>query len=261
MVHGYEMTAWDPARQIFFSMPNRHSYFAKALPSVAAFRSANKARLNESAASPWMFDPWNRKWLRLKTSTASPGSGVGSVLMYIPSRQKLLFYRPKRMSFYDPDKNTWRETVPGGPPPPFGIDPTACHDPKRDRLYIGGGSYPVTQGPNALWVYDIDANRWVDPAPDGAPGGNHFGTNVAIMACDSRKDRVYLFRYRGSARGVYVYDSKKNAWRARPMRLPGFWAKGPTASGFFHPGLGVQFVFVADDSRDNGRMIVYRPPE
>ena len=261
MVHGYEMTAWDSARQIFFSMPNHHSYFAKALPGVAAFRAQNKMRLNRSAASPWMFDPWNRKWHRLKTSTASPGSGYGNVLMYIPSKQRLLFYRPKRMYFYDPDKNTWREASPGGPAPPFGIDPTACHDPKRDRMYIGGGAYPVARGPNALWIYEVGAHRWADPKPNGVPGSNHFGTNVAIMACDSRKDRVYLFRYRGKARGVYVYDAKRNAWGPEPSSLPGFWANGPTASGFFHPGLGVQFIFVAHDSRDNGRVIVYRPPE
>jgi hypothetical protein len=260
MVHGYEMTAWDPVRQLFFSMPNGHSYFAKALPGVATFRAENQTRFNRSAASPWMFDPWNRKWHRLKTPMSSPKSGYGSVLMYIPSKQKLLFYLPKRLSFYDPDKNTWQQVIPGGPPPPFGIDPTACHDPKRDRMYIGGGAYPTAKGPNALWIYDIGADRWVDPAPHGGPGGNQFGTNVAVMSCDSRKDRIYLFRYRGNARGVYLYDARNNAWGARPVPLPDFWVKGPTASGFFHPGLGVQFIFVADDSLDNGRMIVYRPP-
>jgi len=105
IVHGYEMMAWDLDHQIFFSMPNHHSCFAKALPSVATFRAENKSCLNRSDASPWMFDPWNRKWHRLKTATASPKSGYGSVLMYIPFMQKLLFYRLKGIPFYDPDKN------------------------------------------------------------------------------------------------------------------------------------------------------------
>ena len=80
------------------------------------------------------------------------------------------------------------------------------------------------------------------------------------MACDSRNDRVYLFRYRGAAPGVYTYDADKNVWGERPVPLPVFWRKGSTASGFFHPELGVQFIHVAQDSRDDGRMIVYRPP-
>ena len=260
MVHGYEMIAWDSVRQLFLSMPNGHSYFAKALPDVAEFRKKNGARLNRKRASPWMFDPWNRRWHRLKTRTVSPGSGYGHVLMFVPSKRMVLFYKPKQVFYYDPDKNAWHEVVTGGPKPPFGIDPTACHDPKRDRVYIGGGNYPVAKGRNALWIYDVPAGRWSDPAPSGSPGSNHFGTNVAIMACDSRKDRVYLFRHRGNGQGVYSYDARSNAWGERPVPFPRFWPAGQAANGFFHPELGVQFMYVASDSRDNGRMIVYKPP-
>ena len=63
-------------------------------------------------------------------------------------------------------------------------------------MYIGGGAYPITKGPNPLWIYDVGADNWEDPTPDGGPSGNHFGTNVAVMSCDSRKDRVYLSRER-----------------------------------------------------------------
>jgi hypothetical protein len=86
MVHEYEMTAWDPVRQIFFSMPNYHSYVQNALPSVAKFRRQNAGRLNRMSASHWMFDPWNRKWHRLKTATPSPKSGYGDLLMFVPSQ-------------------------------------------------------------------------------------------------------------------------------------------------------------------------------
>ena len=157
------------------------------------------------------------------------------MLKYVPSRQKLLFYCPRRLSFYDPDKNSWQEASPGGPQPPFGIDPTACHDPKRDRMYIGGGAYPIAKGPNPLWIYEVDADRWLEPMPNGVPGGNHFGTNVAMMSCDSRKDRVYLFRYRGTARGVYVYDVKKCVGCAA-FAASGCLGKRPYRRGLFPPG-------------------------
>ncbi len=259
MVHGYEMTAWDPVRQLFFSMPNHHVYFRKHLPSVAAFRRQNAQRLNTTAASPWIFDPWNRKWHRLKTATPSPASGFGDVLMFLPSRNKLFFYRLGRVSFYDPQNNSWRQVSTRGPLPPFGIDPTACHDPRRDRIYIGGGYYPVAKGDNGLWIYDVKTDTWLDPKPAGSPAGNHFGTNMAVMTCDPRTDSVYLFRRKGGAPGLYIYDAKKNAWRPRPVPLPDFWNKRMVANGFYHPALGVHFIHTANDSRDNGRIIVYRP--
>jgi hypothetical protein len=261
MVHGYEMTAWDPERQLFFSMPNTSGYYRRVLPGAAQFRTENALRLNRTTASPWMFDPWNRRWHRLKTGTPSPRSGYGNVLMYIPSKQRLFFYRPRQIYFYDPQENIWTGTSPRGPLPPFGIDPTACHDPKRDRVYLGGGEYPVAKGPNAFWIYDVRENRWVDPRPEGAPGGNHFGANIAVMTCDIEKDRVYLFRHRGAGRGLYVYDARRNAWRDDVIPLPRSWRKSTMANGFYHPGLGVHFIHVANDSRDNGRIVVYRPAD
>ncbi|MFT5488121.1 MAG: hypothetical protein ACI9JL_001462 [Paracoccaceae bacterium] len=259
MVHGYEMTAWDPVRQIFFSMPNHHPYFTRPLPSVAKFRQQNAGQLNKSAASPWMFDPWNRRWHRLRTATASPKSTYGNVLMFVPSQKKLFFYRSHQAFYYDPQNNSWRQVGARGPLPPFGIDPTACHHSKRDRIFIGGGNYPVAKGRNALWAFDVKSNRWVDPKPEGSPAANHYGTNTAVMTCDPQTDRVHLFRHSGKQRGLYVYDVKRNAWRDRAVPLPDFWRMRTVANGFYHPELGVHFIHTANDSRDNGNIIVYRP--
>lgn len=259
MVHGYEMTAWDPVRQIFFSMPNHHAYAGRALPSVVKFRRENAGRLNAKSASPWMFDPWNRRWHRLKTATPSPRSRFGDVLMFVPSQDKLFFYRMRRVFYYDPKTNIWRQVAARGPVPPFGIDPTACHDPKRDRIYMGGGNYPVAKGPNAFWIFDVASGNWIDPKPAGSPGGNSYGTNLAVMTCDTRKDRVYVFRHRSERRGLYIYDTKKNAWRDKPVPLPRFWRPRTVANGFYHPQLGVHILHTANDSADNGRIIVYRP--
>lgn len=260
MVHGYEMTAWDPDRQLFFSMPNTHTYYRNVLPGVAGFRKENQQRLNRNRVSPWMFDPWHRKWDRVRTLTASPRSSLGHALMYIPSKRAHLFYDTKQIHFYDPDALKWTRTSPTGPRPPFGIDAAACHDPRRDRVYIGGGAYPVAPGPNALWYYDVGANRWVDPRPGGDPGGKSYSNNVSIMLCDTNTDRIYLFRHRGNSRGLYIYHPRDNRWRKDPAPLPRFWLKSRMANGFFHPELGVHFFHVAHDSKDDGRIIVYKPP-
>ncbi|MGB0629143.1 MAG: hypothetical protein ACPGRZ_00480 [Alphaproteobacteria bacterium] len=258
MVHGYQMTAWDPRRQLFHAMPNLHGYVANALPSVARFRSENKHRLNKRAASPWMFDPWNRRWHRLRTAGPSPRSGYGHVLAYLPNSDRLFHYDAKRVAYYLPDRNTWTYPAVSGPRPPFGIDPTACHDPQRDRMYIGGGSYPVAKGSNAFWIYDTKNDHWIDPAPTGSPGGNSFNTNIAVMTCETRNDRVLVFRHAQGRRGVYIFDAAKNAWRPTPVDLPDTFAPNRVVNGFYHPELNVHLLHVSRDSEPDGRIFVFR---
>ncbi len=124
--------------------------------------------------------------------------------MFVPSQQKLFFYRPRQAHYYDPKNNGGQRLNVGGPLLLFVIDATACHDPKRDRIYIGGGAYPVAKGPNGLWIFDVATDNWVDLGPAGSPAGNHFGTNVAVMTCDPRVDRVHLFRHSGDER-AFIY--------------------------------------------------------
>jgi hypothetical protein len=259
MVHGYEMTAWDPHRQILYAMEAGHVYLNGKAPGLAAFRQAADARSGRRSASPWMFDPWNRKWHRVRTRTPSPGSQVGDVTIYLPGKREVFHYRNRRVAFYDPAANAWRVSRPDGPQPAFGIDPTACYDARRDCIYIGGGQYPVAGGRNALWIFDAKTERWIDPGPAGSPGGNSYGTNVAIMNCDARADKVVLIRHRGAARGVHVYDPARNAWADEVRPLPANWSESAVSGGFYHPGNGLHYVFSAGDSEDNGTMSVFRP--
>src|SRR6185503_12168491 len=96
-------------------------------------------------ASPWFFDSLSGKWARTKTETPCPKSGFGDTFHYLPSLKKAFFaHGSKEVAIYDPAANKWERPAAGGPLPPFGIDATSCVDTKRDRVYIGGGSYPVT---------------------------------------------------------------------------------------------------------------------
>src|SRR5256885_14446878 len=88
-----------------------------------------------------------------------------------PTAIVLFFFlrtRPPPRSPLFPSTTLFRSSrvAPRGPPPPFGIDPTACYDTKRDRIYVGGGSYPVAPGPNAFWAYDVRTDTWIDPKPE-----------------------------------------------------------------------------------------------
>ncbi len=50
---------------------------------------------------------------------------------------------------------------PKGPPPPFGLDASACLDTRRNRVYLGGGYFPVVRF-NVVWRTDFET---VSPKP------------------------------------------------------------------------------------------------
>lgn len=261
MVHGYGMTAWDSDTRRFMSMPCPGVYWRKAIPSLRSLSRANPRGENRMRASPWFFD-WTRgEWDRKKTTGQSPHSGFGDTLVYVPSRQKTFFRRKEATWFYDAAENRWTRIRPQGPKPPFGIEANSCLDPKRERIYLGGGNFPVAPGPNALWIFDVAANSWVNPQPEGSPGGNSYGTNDALLHCDLTNDVVVLIRHKGPAKGIHVYDPVANTWASMAGGMPDAWprwAANGAVSGFYHADLNVHLIYVANDSRDNGRIFAYR---
>ncbi|HEV3203618.1 MAG TPA: hypothetical protein VGY77_04515 [Gemmataceae bacterium] len=261
-VHGYSMNTYDTDARRFLSMPNLHSYWKKALPQRARWLKDPPAD-----AGPWAFDPATGRWDRRRTGTPAPESGHGDNLLYIPSKKQVLFiHRSKDVWFYDPAANKWKPAKPDGPPPPFGIDGTSCHDPKRQRIYLGGGSYPVApDAGHAFWVYTLKANQWVDLQPKGRPcrGSNSYSTLNALMVYDSVNDKVLLifhsYHYtKVEQLGVYVYDPKTNAWDSEGLALPAKLRNQQVKNGFYHPSLNAVFLHSAGDSRDDGVIWVYR---
>jgi hypothetical protein len=260
MGHAYEMVTYDPDRQRFLSMPCDAGYWATALKGrKESLKDRPKA---ETKVSPWTYDVTAGQWDRKLTATASPRSSFGDVLVYVPTKKQTFFWgRDSGVWFYDAATNKWAQPATNGPKPPFGIDPTACYDSKRDRIYLGGGGYPVVpKGKNALWAYDLKTDSWVDPEPKGAPcrGSNHYGTQSAAMAYDSASDNVVLF-YHGEkkeARGVYIYSPATNAWTDEPVSE--FKAVGQCVNACYDPRTNAHFLHAAGDSRDDGVVWVYR---
>jgi hypothetical protein len=259
-VHGYQMNTYDTDLKRFMSMPNPHGYEKKALPQRERWYKAPP-----SDASPWLFDG---KWSRTRTGTPAPKSGFGDTFHYIPSMKKAFFaHASKEVALYDPGANKWERPATSGPPPPFGIDATSCHDSKRGRIYIGGGSYPVApEGTNAFRIYDLQKNEWIDPKPKGAPcrGSNSYPTKNALMVYGPKHDVVLLVMHTASEDkadriGVYVYDPEANAWAGEQLAVPEKLAKDRRPkNGFYSPDLNAVFLHVAGDSNDDGVIWVYR---
>jgi hypothetical protein len=260
--HGYSMSTYDSQRKRFLAMPNLHDYWARALPQRKAWLKPAPAD-----ASPWFFETMTGKWNRLRTATTAPRSSYGDTFLYVPSQKRAFFaHRNQEVWFYDTEKNVWESVKPEGPPPPFGIDATSCYDPKRERIYLGGGAYPVApDSGHAFWAYDLKTNRWIDPKPRGKPcrGSNNYGTLNALMAYDPLSDRVLLlyhsYHYSTEDRmGIYVYDPNANAWDEKPLELPKGLRNRQVKNGFLDAARNAVFLHSAGDSRDDGTIWVYR---
>jgi hypothetical protein len=262
MAHGYEMTTYDTDLKRFMSMPNTHGYEKKALPQREKW-----FKPQPKDASPWLFESESGKWNRLRTGTPTPPSSYGDTLIYLPARKQAFFlHRNENVWLYDVPANKWKPVDVKGPKPPFGIDAVSCYDPKRERIYIGGGSYPTTTAnSNALWIFDLKTDCWIDPKPKGAPckGGTSYPTKNAVLLYDSVNDAVLLvvhsfFDTKKETLGVYVYDPQANSW-AEGLAIPDKLGddKKPK-NGFYDPASNAVFVHAASDSRDDGVIWVYR---
>jgi hypothetical protein len=261
MAHAYEGITYDTDLRRFMAMPcPNNDYLFKSLKQKRE-KWLQDQTVNKSAASPWFFGSDTGKWNRRATATQSARSGYGDSFHYLPGQKRAFFRHGEEVWFYDTAGNAWTQAKPTGPPLPFGIDATSCYDAKRDRIYIGGGSYPVAPaGTNAFRIYDLKTNAWLDPQPKGAPckGSNSYATNIAAMEYDSASDVVIVFRYGGKAeeRGIFIYDPAANAWSEAPQGFPEKW--GQCTNAFYDPALNAHFFHVAGDSEDNGTVWVYR---
>jgi hypothetical protein len=272
--HAFAQVTYDSDRKRFQFMPGPGPDWVSALGERRkSWGGLVKWPYTPAGCSPWLYDVATGKFELHKVKDAAPGGGVAHVLIYLPSIKKSFYYRggQKEAWLYDAAKNAWSRLTPKGPPPPFGIDASACLDLKRNRIYLGGGYYPVAAGLSAFWCYDVDANAWIELAPKGKPcmGCNRYGPNQALMHYDSANDVVVLFYHRlpvakpdgdfnpgAKALGVYVYDPVTNAWSKTPQPLAREIGQCP--SGFYSPDLNAHFIHCAGDSADNGVMSVYR---
>jgi hypothetical protein len=274
LAHGYAQVSYDTDRHRFQFMPATTGDWAPLMGERRkAWNGHYEWPFTPSSCSPWMYDANTGKFELHKVKGPAPSFGKADVLVYVPGIKKSFYYHggAKDAWLYDAQKNSWTHVMPKGPPPPFGLDASACFDPKRNRVYIGGGYYPVAPGASAFWCYDVDTNAWLDLQPKGKPclGCNRYGPNQALMHYDSANDVVVLFYQRlpgappdgpvnpgAKALGIYIYDPAANAWSETPLPL----AKeiGQCPNGFYSPDMNAHFIHCAGDSADNGITSAYR---
>lgn len=262
MVHGYSGVAYDADRRRFQFMPCPGDYWPAALgPRRMAWLGDKHNQVAENCG-PWEYDVRTAKWDRRPTGERSAAGGFGDLLIYIPTVKKTFMRHGDDVWWYDAAANKWTKVSPQGPPPPFGIDATACFDTKRNRIYVGGGDYPVADGPSGLWIYDVDNDTWIDPKPAGSCCGGltKYSSNNAVMTYDQANDVVVVNKHsvnRADQAGLWVYDPTANAWEAKPRAFPA-GLEWKEVNGFYDPELNVHVYHSAGDSEPGGTVWVYR---
>ena len=260
--HAYENVTYDADLRRFMEMPCSNTDYLEKSVKRRREEWLKDQTVNKSSASPWFFETVSGKWNRRATAMRNPASGFGDAFIYLPEEKRAFFRHCEEVWFYEAGANRWSQVKPSGPALPFGIDATACYDPKRARIYLGGGAYPVApSGVNAFRIFDLKNNAWIDPHPEGAPchGSNSYATNIAAMEYDAANDVVIVFRFGGEKaeeRGIFIYDPTSNAWSEAAQSFPAKW--GQCTNAFYDPELNAYFFHVAHDSADDGVIWVYR---
>ena len=163
---------------------------------------------------------------------------------YLTSLKKFIYLSTRGVSLFDPAAKLW-STVTASGTGPSSSEWGGCYDSKRDKVYAG-------QNPDDFYSYDVQTQTWTKLNSQG-PGSLTFDTNDGGLEYDSYNDMVIITDIRGAR--VCPYNPATDRWETTSTMPSGFSA---TNGHFYDPVLGVHFVFTAGDSRDDGRMWVYR---
>lgn len=257
MIHGYADTAYSPQRKLFAALPNG-SYFFWGKDLGKRRESKNVEVIHRQG--PWLYDAAAGRW-DLRTGPGVPPPTCGGVTEFVTrdGKEQLFRYTEKgALWFYDLDQRVWSQADPKGPRPPWTIEPNACYDTRRNRIYMGGGQYPEAKDTNALWAYDIKGNALINLQASNSQL-RVYATWGAVMTYDSGNDKVVLMRSNpsgGGSVGVFVYDPETNTWND-PQPFP----KGTTwqrVNGFYDTTNNVHCYHSAGDSERDGIVMVYR---
>jgi len=216
---------------------------------------AQQGKADKVAGAPYYFNTVTGNFERPPL-----GAGFGGVLFYLPGKKALWAYAGGGVTLLADPATHKRADAGAKGPTPQGIDFGACYDPKRDRIYVGGGSYrgPYGKDEGFVYIYDPKTNAWSNP-PNKEHAMRWPGANYCCVHYDAAADRVLcLFGWcmDPKNRGISAYDPEAGAWDA-PLPIPAE-VVSHCVHGFYSPEVNAHFIYTAGDSDDRGTMWVYR---
>jgi hypothetical protein len=211
--------------------------------------------VNDDLPPLWSFDPDTQKWSLIKTPTPVPGGSSGGSLMYVPSREKMVWYAAQwngdGMWALDSNEESWEQWLTVSDTyhdpdeaSPKGTNYLVNYDSKHDVL-VGFGE------DGRVYSYDFEERDW---SVRGSMPTEEIGTGVAALAYD-RQNGVHLL---SNSEGMFVYDyEREQGERIEPAGgMPGE-ITGGTHMSYYDERCNV-FVFYFGSATDRHWVYRYR---
>jgi RNA polymerase sigma factor (sigma-70 family) len=250
-------TAYDPDRRQFVSQSwdNCGSFLVHAALDEGIARLKERA-CNRKRYSPWAYDVPSGRFERYPLAGQPPqidAEPTANQFLYIPGLKRYFYAGRTGTAFFNPQARAWT-TVAAKGVAISGISHSACYDPKRQRIYMGGGWNPDARSPeDNFFVYDLRTATWSKPYPKGE-FPMYMGNNGAFFNYDVANDALVVLAEWGQK--ICVYDPEANSWSRLPSSRPDIGTS--FGSGFYDPALNAYFCYFAMGGDDRGIMFVYR---
>ena len=256
VMHGWDQIAYDPDRGQFAAV-KKSSYFS--MPGIKGLDYGGRDPKKTSDAGLWFWDTRTALWLPHPGKT--PRVIFGANLLYLPNQKKLWYWCGNdQVYLYDHEKESWGALKPAGPRPPFKMQGHSVYDPKRDRIYLGGGGTERTaKNTECLWIYDVKGNTWTNAKAANSKYKTWGCEGTAAANYDTVNDVLVMFHF--GDRTVNVYDPEQNSWSSQPLDekvdtvRPDSRVRWPA---FYDPESNAHYFHAAGVSRTDGVIWAYR---
>ena len=252
VMHGWDQIAYDPERKLF-AAGKKGSYYSK--PKIKGLDYGGKDPKKTSDAGLWFWDTRTGLWHPHQDK--GPRVNFGDNLVYLPGMKKLWYWNGReQVHLYDYEKESWGALKPAGPRPPFSMEAVSVYDPKRDRVYVGGGG--KCESTESLWVYDVKENTWTNAKAANSRYKSWPGNGSATANFDTVSDRLVMFHF--GDRTVNVYDPEQNSWSSQPLdEKVDTGVRGRLRwNAFYDPESNAHYFHAAGDSKTDGVIWAYR---
>jgi hypothetical protein len=252
LIHAFGLVTYDTDLKKFVHMGYGNSQFGYGryyMPGLSdidegltTLENAGLGGAGDKDFSPWFYNIQTGQFEIFESNSRFYFSSGGGLLQYLPHDKKYLYATGNDWAYFDPATNLWTKIPEGNA---RGSASLGIYDSKRELVYLGSSL-------DAFYKFDSKTNAYTKLS-GSAPGSPSFSNNQSGMSYDSINDMVIFLNFGGQT--VYTYNPETDTWGSAGS-IPGGFSN--TNGTFYDSELNAHFVFTAGDSRDNGKIWVYR---
>ncbi|MFC1479748.1 hypothetical protein ACFL6F_04040 [Planctomycetota bacterium] len=262
--HTYGSVTYIPGIQKYMIAYTNCPHWARVLPQRKEWLGfppewigGAGGKLNIMSRHPLFWDVKTGKWERRFTEGEGPDPRVwGSLIQYIPFLDKVFLAKYGKVWLYDYKSNTWEVLLKRSNLHPKQNSCLGIYDSKRRRVWVAAKK--------TMDYFDFKTNKWIEVKGEGDFPEKFTGNvNVGSLNYDTVND-VFIYHLPRETKpkriygDMYAYDPVQNKWTHLKRTYPYDKKTWDLQNAFYDPKLNAHFYYLAMDSRDNGKMLVYR---